>query len=119
MADKFPRRSDLKVLVVDDDLETTEHIGAVLTGWGYEPRTATHGRMARETSRMWPPDVALLDLRLPDVDGFDLLRQLHAMTPTLESIVISGDAQLRAAVEAASCGALCFLEKPVSLLTLR
>jgi DNA-binding NtrC family response regulator len=110
---------DLKVLVVDDDPEAVDHIDALLRGWGYASRAVWSGRMATETSREWQPDLALLDLNLPDVNGIDLLRELRAQSPTLESVIISGDGRLRAAVEAASCGALCFLEKPVSPLTLR
>jgi DNA-binding NtrC family response regulator len=119
MSDVTSGRSELKVLVVDDDVETTTEMGALLRGWGYDPRAATSGQMARETSLAWSPDLALLDLNLPDISGIDLLRELRAMSPTLESVVISGDARLRAAVDAAAGGALCFLEKPVSPLTLR
>jgi DNA-binding NtrC family response regulator len=119
MSDDTRARSELKVLIVDDDPETTDHIDALLRDWGYASRSACSGRVATQTSREWNPDLALLDLNLPDINGIHLLRELRAMSPTLESIVISGDGRLRAAVEAASCGALCFLEKPVSPLTLR
>jgi DNA-binding NtrC family response regulator len=119
MGEQAAYRSDLKVLVVDDDVEAAGHIETMLRTWGYEPRSAPNGQLAREASRTWHPDLALLDLKLPDIYGIDLLRELRVISPTLESVVISGDAQLRAAVEAAACGALCFLEKPVSAVTLR
>jgi DNA-binding NtrC family response regulator len=119
MSEQPGGRPELKVLVVADDPETTDHIDALLRDWGYQSRTACSGRAATATSRAWNPDVALLDLRLPDIDGIDLLRELRVMSPRLESVVISGDGQPRAAVDAAACGALCFLEKPVSTLTLR
>ncbi len=119
MSQHIQTRSELKVLVVDDDPEVTDHLGALLRDWGYEPRAALSGRAASATSREWGPHLAVVDVHLPDVDGIDLLRELRAATPNVETVVISGDAKLRAAVEAAHSGALCFLEKPVSPLTLR
>ncbi len=111
--------SNLRVLVVDDDPESAGAMDALLHDWGYQTRSAFNGYMATEASRHWKPHLALVDVHLPDVNGIDLLRELRALTPTLESIVISGEGQLRAAVEAAASGALCYLEKPVSPLTLR
>lgn len=109
----------LRVLVVDDDPEVTHQMGGLLREWGHESRSAFNGQMATVASREWNPHLALVDLGLPDVNGIDLLRELRAEQPSLESVIISGDGRLRAAVEAAAVGALCYLEKPVSLLTLR
>jgi DNA-binding NtrC family response regulator len=112
-------RSDLKILVVDDDPEVADHIDALLRDWGYQARSVFSGRAASAASREWRPHVAFVDLGLPDVDGIDLLRELRVSTPRMDTVVISGDARLRAAVDAAASGALCFLEKPVSPITLR
>lgn len=109
----------LKILVIDDDPEAADHLDALVRDWGYEARTATTGRAASLASREWRPHLAFVDLHLPDIDGIDLLRTLRTDSPGIEAVVISGDSQLRAAVTAAASGALCFLEKPVSAVTLR
>ena len=109
----------LKVLVIDDDPEAADHLDALVRDWGYEARTATTGHAASLASREWHPHLAFVDLHLPDIDGIDLLRTLRVESPGLEAVIVSGDAQLRAAVTAAASGALCFLEKPVSAVTLR
>jgi DNA-binding NtrC family response regulator len=109
----------LKVLVIDDDPEAADHLDALVRDWGYEARTAFTGRGASQASREWRPHLAFVDLHLPDIDGIDLLRTLRIESPGVEAVIVSGDSQLRAAVTAAASGALCFLEKPVSPVTLR
>ena len=109
----------LKVLVIDDDPEAADHLDALVRDWGYQARTAFTGRAASLASREWRPDLVCVDLHLPDIDGIDLLRTLRTERPGVEAVVISGDSELRAAVTAAASGALCFLEKPVSAVTLR
>jgi DNA-binding NtrC family response regulator len=109
----------LKVLVIDDDPEAVDHLDALVRDWGYETRTALTGRAASQATREWHPHLAFVDLHLPDIDGINLLRTLKTDSPGVEAVIVSGDSQLRAAVTAAASGALCFLEKPVSAVTLR
>jgi DNA-binding NtrC family response regulator len=109
----------LKVLVIDDDPEAADHLDALVRDWGYQARTACSGRAASLASREWRPHLAFVDMHLPDIDGIDLLHTLRTESPGVEAVVISGDSELRAAVTAAASGALCFLEKPVSPITLR
>lgn len=109
----------LKVLVIDDDPEAADHLNALVRDWGYQTRTASTGRAASQATREWHPHLAFVDLHLPDIDGIDLLRMLRTESPGVDAVVVSGDSQLRAAVTAAASGALCFLEKPVSPVTLR
>jgi DNA-binding NtrC family response regulator len=108
---------DFKVLVVEDDPEVADHVGALLRGWGYAARISGDGQDARTAAHEWTPDLALVDLGLPDVDGFDLLREFRAND--IESIVMSARPSVNIAVETITSGASAFLEKPVSPFTLR
>src|SRR5687767_3413715 len=107
-----PRR---RVLVVDDEPLVTDWLKMVIeqggAAPGYDVRTALVGSRAVELFRAWRPDVVLLDLVLPDVDGIALLRQLKAIDDTPEMIVISGVGTITRALEAGQAGAFFFLEK--------
>jgi DNA-binding NtrC family response regulator len=105
-----------RVLVVDDEAMVTDWLKMIIeqagngTG-GYEVRSAAVGSRAIEIFRGWRPDVVLLDIVLPDVDGIELLRQLKAIDPSPEMIVISGVGTITRALEAGQAGAFYFLEK--------
>jgi two-component system, OmpR family, response regulator len=71
-------RPDLRVLVVDDDPEIGDHMDALLRDWQFEPRVAINGRDAIAINREWKPHVAVVDLRLPDMIGTDLLQELRS-----------------------------------------
>jgi DNA-binding NtrC family response regulator len=104
-----------RVLVVDDEPMVTDWLKMVIEQGGappgYEVRTAAIGSRAVELFRSWRPDVVLLDLVLPDIDGIALLRQLKAIDETPEMIVISGVGTITRALEAGQAGAFYFLEK--------
>ena len=71
-----------KLLVVDDDLEARQTMEAFLSQEGYEVRCAPNGRTALMFSREDPPELILLDIRLPDVDGFEVCRRLKRIADT-------------------------------------
>ncbi len=104
-----------RVLVVDDEPMVTEWLKMVIeqggSSPGYEVRAAAVGSRAVEIFRAWRPDVVLLDLVLPDIDGIALLRQLKAIDENPEMIVISGVGTITRALEAGQAGAFFFLEK--------
>jgi DNA-binding NtrC family response regulator len=104
-----------RVLVVDDEPMVTDWLKMVIeqaaNGTAYEVRAAAVGSRASEIFRSWHPDVVLLDLVLPDIDGIALLRQLKAIDPAPEMIVISGVGTITRALEAGQAGAFFFLEK--------
>jgi DNA-binding NtrC family response regulator len=105
-----------RVLVVDDEAMVTDWLKMIIEqagngNGGYEVRSAAVGSRAIEIFRGWRPDVVLLDIVLPDVDGIELLRQLKAIDPSPEMIVISGVGTITRALEAGQAGAFYFLEK--------
>lgn len=106
-----PRR----VLVVDDEPLVTDWLKMVIEqaerSPPYEVRAVSIGAMAEDVFRTWRPDVVLLDLILPDIDGIALLRQLKAIDAAPEMIVISGVGTISRALEAGQAGAFFFLEK--------
>ena len=104
-----------RVLVVDDEPMVTDWLKMVVeqgaTAPGYEVRAAAIGSRAIEMFRSWRPDVVLIDLVLPDIDGIALLRQLKAIDEAPEMIVISGVGTITRALEAGQAGAFYFIEK--------
>ena len=104
-----------RVLVVDDEPMVTDWMKMVIeqadASPGYEVRAAAVGSRAVELFRSWRPDVVLLDLVLPDIDGIALLRQLKTIDDSPEMIVISGVGTITRALEAGQAGAFFFIEK--------
>jgi DNA-binding NtrC family response regulator len=104
-----------RVLVVDDEPMVTDWLKMVVeqgaTAPGYEVRAAAIGSRAIEIFRSWRPDVVLIDLVLPDIDGIALLRQLKTIDEAPEMIVISGVGTITRALEAGQAGAFYFIEK--------
>jgi DNA-binding NtrC family response regulator len=115
-----------RVLVVDDEPMVTDWLRMVIEQAErtppYEVRAAAVGTRAVELFRTWRPDVVLLDLVLPDIDGIALLRQLKVIDPSPEMIVISGVGTITRALEAGQAGAFFFIEKsnldPVGIVSI-
>jgi len=105
----------VKLLVVDDHPLFVEGLAALLQrlrpGWVLE--SATVGRDALDSVRSSPPDAVLLDVFLPDRDGFDLLHELREMRPSLPVILVSGRDHGAMAVRARSSPANGFIPKTV------
>src|SRR5213079_1578166 len=72
------RNMKVRVLVVDDDAALVEMLGIVLRGQGFEPTFVADGDKALEACRESRPDLAMLDLMLPGMDGIDVCRQIRA-----------------------------------------
>jgi two-component system sensor histidine kinase/response regulator len=102
----------LKVLVVDDEEPIRDSCRQVLTKAGYECHTAVDGIEGLHYAHQVEPDVVLLDLMMPGMDGFSMLDQLLKTHPSCVCIVITGYATIESAVEAMKHGAFDFLPKP-------
>ncbi len=104
----------IRVLIVEDHADSAEFLRLLLEPEGYLVRTAATAQRTREEVAASKPDVILMDLMLPDVEGLDLLRELRAMSPESCVIVVSGHGSISVAVEAMESGALSFIEKPIN-----
>src|SRR2546430_17534626 len=99
------------ILLVDDAADIRELLTAVLRD-DYEVSEAESGTALKQAFGRQQPDVVLLDIKLPDADGLDLLPQIKKQWPETEVIVLTGNATFDAAVEATKRGAYHFLNKP-------
>lgn len=106
------------VLIIDDDRTVRETLADFFESLGYSVRTAATASEGRQSAAAHAPDVALVDLRLPDASGLTVLAALRADDPELGVIMLTGHADVATAVRAMQDGALDFLEKPVDLETL-
>jgi len=102
-----------RILVVEDDPHARQGLADLLSAWGYETDTAEDGGIALEKIEAFNPAVVISDLRMPQVTGMELLRQLHDSRPGLRFIMLTGQGTIEEAVEATKLGAFNFLEKPI------
>jgi DNA-binding NtrC family response regulator len=103
-----------RILIVEDHADSAEFLRVLLEAEGYVVRTAANGQEAREHVASWKPEIILMDLVLPDVEGLDLLREIRTAGPETQVIVVSGHGSISVAVEAMEHGALSFVEKPLN-----
>ncbi len=107
------------VLVVDDEPDIRSTVKEILEDEGYQVVVAEDAAAAREARRSARPDVVLLDIWMPDLDGISLLREWSASGAlSCPVIMMSGHGTVETAVEATRLGAYDFVEKPISLAKL-
>src|SRR6266545_4908936 len=106
------------ILVVDDDVDTTRNLSDILTDLGYEVAVAHDGPAALELVRARPFDVALLDLKMPGMDGLELYRRMKALRAGTVAIIVSAFASDATREEALAAGAWQVLAKPVDFTRL-
>ncbi len=102
----------IRVLLVDDDDTFREVMSAELVRRGYQVASAADGRSALEQSSIGESDVILLDLRLPDMDGIEVLKKIRAREPAGRVVILTGHGTIDTAIKAIRLGAYDFLEKP-------
>ncbi len=105
----------IQVLIVDDEVQLAQAFKKKLEQEGYTVTTASTGAEALPLLREHPFDVAVLDIRLPDVDGVDLLARFKALEPTLEVVMLTGHASVDTAIKSMKSGAYDYLVKPCKL----
>jgi DNA-binding NtrC family response regulator len=107
------------VLVVDDEVDIRELVKEILEDEGYRVNTAENGEHARRALRERRPDLILLDIWMPDLDGISLLKEWREGEGLpCPVVMMSGHGTVETAVEATRLGAYDFLEKPLSLAKL-
>jgi two-component system nitrogen regulation response regulator NtrX len=103
------------VLVVDDEEGIRETLSGIFEDEGCSIVTANSGEEALDLLKEQSPDLILLDIWLPGIDGIQTLEEIKALRPDLPVIMISGHGNIELAVKATRLGAYDFLEKPLSL----
>ena len=103
------------VLVVDDDKTVLKILVRLLSGEGYITLEAESGAGAIEIAANFMPDLVILDLRLPDYNGIDVLSRLKKMNKGVQVIILTGYGSQDAARSAMEIGAFDFLTKPFGL----
>jgi DNA-binding NtrC family response regulator len=101
------------ILVVDDDEAILASFARILEQHGYDVETAANGHEAIERCKNGSYDLALLDVRLPDMDGTQLLKELHATGDTMIKIMVTGYASLDSALQSLLLEAKAYVLKPV------
>src|SRR6266513_430220 len=108
-AEKIP------VLVVDDDSALIRTLADILRVHGYSPTTAGSGEEGLKLAEDHPPALAVVDLRLPDMDGIELVSRLHELSSLTEIVFLTGNASLDSALEALRQNSVDYLLKPVKV----
>jgi two-component system response regulator AtoC len=109
------REFSRRILVVDDEPAVRAGIAQALERLGFEVRLAAAGEEGLRILAAWPAGIVLLDVRLPDMDGLEVLKRLLQDHPETAVIMITGYPSIEAAVESIKQGALDYLVKPFHL----
>jgi len=115
LAKEIPMEHAIKLLIVDDEARFLSAIAQRLTKRGFEVRTASNGPDAIALANQEKFDIALLDLKMPGMDGGEVLKVLKSHHQFLEAIILTGHGSLESAVELTRLGAFSYLPKPYEL----
>ena len=104
-----------RLLVVDDEDSQREMLAGFLAKQGYQVKTAESGKIALNHCLESYFEAALIDLRMPEMDGLELLKKLRALNPEIQVVVLTAHGSVETAVEAMRAGAFHYVNKPVDL----
>ncbi len=107
-----------KVLLVDDEVDFAETLAERLRTRGLHVEVVTSGEKAILAARTTSFDAVVLDLAMPGMDGIETLKVLRDDDPDIQVMLLTGQATIKAAVEASRLGAVDVLEKPTDIATL-
>lgn len=102
----------INLLFVDDEERFLESMGKRLEARGFEVVTANRGEKALEIARQQPVDIALVDLKMPGINGEETLAQLKKEHQWMEVIILTGHGSIDSAVDCTRIGAFDYLQKP-------
>lgn len=108
-----------KVLIVEDEIHALMGLAELVTGWGYRTETARDGVEALEKNQAWSPGIVVTDLKMPRMDGIELLEKLAELKQNQAVIVLTAQGSIQRAVQAMKIGAYDFIQKPVDATRLR
>jgi two-component system nitrogen regulation response regulator NtrX len=104
-----------RILVVDDETNIANSLKEILSDEGYDVSVTEDGLNALDMIQSDPPDLLLLDVWLPGMDGIEVLKTVKTYHPEIEVLVMSGHGTIDTAVKATKLGAFDFIEKPFSM----
>jgi DNA-binding NtrC family response regulator len=103
------------ILIIDDDAHLRKTLADILKFRGYAVQTAASGGEGLSFLDRETVDLALIDLRLPDLPGLEVLDRIKTRSPLTETIILTGHAALDTAIEATNKGAFSYLQKPCDI----
>ena len=103
------------ILIVDDEPSIVQSLKGLLSDEGFEVMTAPNGYEALKAIERESPDLVLLDIWMPGIDGIETLKEIKANNPFIQVIVITGHGNVETAVKATKLGAFDLIEKPLSI----
>lgn len=108
-----------KILVIDDDDSIRETLTNLLTRLNYSVLSASNGRMGVDIAKKEQPDLVISDLRMPQLDGLEVLEELQKYDPQIRVIIITAHDDMLTTVQAMQKGAYDFIEKPIEIERLK
>lgn len=106
------RETARTAIVVDDDETFRSRLTRALESRGFDVRAAPNGEAALELARVESPEYAVVDLRMPGISGLEVVRELKAIDPHTNVVVLTGYGSIATALEAVRLGATHYLTKP-------
>ena len=103
------------LLIVDDEPSILQSLGGLLSDEGFEVATAANGYEALKVIEAESPDLVLLDIWMPGIDGIETLKEIKKENPYIQVIIITGHGTIETAVKATKLGAYDLIEKPLSI----
>ena len=104
-----------RILIIDDEKNIVSSLKGILADEGYDVSVADDGLDALDMIQSDPPDLLLLDIWLPGMDGIEVLKTVKTYHPNIEVLIMSGHGTIDTAVKATKLGAYDFIEKPFSM----
>lgn len=104
----------INVLIVDDERDFVDMMAMRLTDEGHRVRTALDGRSGLAVLDGWDADVVILDIKMPGMDGIQVLKEIKTKHPIVEVILLTGHGTIDTAVEGLKAGAFDYLLKPAN-----
>jgi len=108
-----------KVLIVEDEVHARTGLTELVESWGYRAEGAADGQEGLERVKQWSPSIVVTDLRMPRMDGMELLSRLGEMPQRVAVVMLTAQGSIENAVEAMRMGAFDYLPKPVDPTRLR
>ena len=105
----------IKILIVDDEESVRNRLSSFLNKEGYQAYTAENGLVGLEIIEREKPDIALVDIKMPGIDGIETLKKIKKNNAKTEVIIITGYGRTQTAIEALQHGAFGYLKKPLDL----